>query len=178
MFTKNWYKAISNIIRYGGGSSMQYKNTSNSYCNLNIVVADPLHIGREYDIASVPSLYRMKQGLSGSGGVIIGTGTTPPTLDDYYLSGDLITGYTYSAAVSNTYDGDRVTITALYTITNTSAADFTVGEIGLIANLYQYNDASGDKKALLERTVLDSPVTIPAGGVGQITYTITIEYPA
>ena len=29
----------------------------------------------------------------------------------------------------------------------------------------------------VERTVLETPVTIPAGGVGQVTYTIRMNYP-
>ena len=59
---------------------------------------------------------------------------------------------------------------AVLTITNNNATDITIGEVGIV---YQGSNTA----ALLERTVLDSPITIPAGGVSQITYTIRMNYP-
>ena len=74
-----------------------------------------------------------------------------------------------------TPDESGLTITALYTITNTGSSAFTIGELGLIAATY--TNVSTNSKCLVERTVLDTPVTIPAGGIGQVEYTITFNYP-
>lgn len=116
-------------------------------------------------------------------GVLFGTGNTVATSDDYKLSGDVITGLS-SANVTYTseavYDDNGVTLTTVYTISNTTGADLTIGEVGLVAN---FSTKVGQVYAakfytlLYERTALDSPVTIPADGVGQVTYTICMNYP-
>lgn len=126
-----------------------------------------------------PTLNLCQTSYTSLGGVVFGTGTTAPALDDYCLSGDLITTFAYTVA-SFTVDADDtgVTITALYTLTNTGDDAFTIGEVGLIASTYDNsNYKSANYKCLLERTVLDTPVTIAAGGVGQVTYTLKMNYP-
>lgn len=57
------------------------------------------------------------------------------------------------------------------TITNNNETDITIGEVGIV---YQ---TGSSYSVLFERTVLESPITIPAGGVGQVTYTIRMNYP-
>lgn len=96
--------------------------------------------------------------------VVFGTGTTPPGYTDYKLSGTIISGLTVSAAVTNAAQGTEMI--AEYTITNNSGADVIVGEIGLKFQWY-----------MIDRTVLEAPLTIPAGSIGQLTYTIRMDYP-
>ena len=96
--------------------------------------------------------------------VMFGTGITPPSYDDYRLSGTPISGLTVTASVTKEDFGTEMT--AVYTINNTSGADVTIGEIGLKWTLY-----------MLDRTVLETPLTIPAGSIGQLTYTIRMNYP-
>lgn len=106
--------------------------------------------------------------------VYFGTGTTPPTMEDYFLSGDVISGISYNSAQDYTVDSDgSVKRTVLYTVTNANETDITIGEIGYAGHL----NGSPGCYCMVERTVLDNPITIPAGGVGHITYTIRMNYP-
>ena len=174
MFTKNWYKALAGVFFY-----CYDKDTYIGVEGTNQYIRTPSSVTRlceNNDGSGYPSLHKMRTGLNGNGGVVIGTGTKAPAVDDYALDGDVITTYTYSVSLSKKYDGTGAEVTALYTITNTGSKAFTVGEIGLIAELGSYGNPTM-YKALLERTVLDSPITIDPGGVGQITYTLRMNYP-
>ena len=105
--------------------------------------------------------------------VVLGTGNEPPALSDYKLSGDIVTGFGSTVSFSGENAGDETYSqgTAVMTITNNNETDITIGEVGIV---YQ---TGSSYSVLFERTVLESPITIPAGGVGQVTYTIRMNYP-
>ena len=107
--------------------------------------------------------------------VFMGTGSEPPTADDYCLSGKVIKGFTSSKSVTVEEDDDGVAVTAVYTVTNTGSSDFTVSEVGTFGPTFDTSGYSQSQFIMLDRTVLDSPVTVPAGGIGQVTYTIKIK---
>lgn len=107
--------------------------------------------------------------------VMFGTGDTPPTINDYNLSGELITGLVATKVTTNYINSDSFSISTLYTLTNTGTEAVTIKEVGL-GQSFKYHGNS-DNSCLIERTVLDTPVTIPAGGIGQVEYTITLTYP-
>ena len=107
--------------------------------------------------------------------VMFGTGDTPPTINDYNLSGNIITGLVATKATTNLINSDSLSISTLYTLTNTGAEPVTIKEVGL-GQSFKYHGSS-ENSCLIDRTVLDTPVTIPAGGVGQVEYTITFNYP-
>lgn len=174
MFTKNWYTALI--------STMSYKELSYTNINGDTKATHPSYARYCIDFCNssgvyVPNLNTVLTTTDGKGGVIFGTGTTPPTIDDYYLSGNLITSFTALTSVNVLIDDDGCTFTTTYTLTNTSENDFTVGEIGIMCNPASTGSAAASK-ALYERTVLDTPITIPAGGIGVVTYTIRMNYPA
>ena len=180
MFTKNWYYGLRSILTTNTSpNTTLYPNLK----NLNGVLPSSVtsymqswvYITNNNTSSNIPSMYYIQTATDSGGGVILGTGTTTPTLDDYCLSGDMITTFTYSKNVTVISDESGVTITALYTITNTGSSAFTIGELGLIAATFSSTITSN--KCLVERTVLDTPVTIPAGGVGQVEYTITFNLP-
>ena len=109
-------------------------------------------------------------------GVSFGTGTTPATVSDYFLESILTKteiSVSSPSAVSfsqfDTYEEYSVT----FGVTNNTAEAITISEVGLTAVPYSYSTAS---YALVDRTVLDTPVTIPAGQSKQITYTIRFNY--
>lgn len=177
MFTKNWDKDIvAAVLSEPSAANLYAKNVNGELKKISY--ATMLEIGRAYDYPKCPSIYYLRDSYEKGGGVVLGTGTTQPTYEDYKLSGNLVSGYNYTKTVTIANEENRASITAAYTITNTTSSPFTIGEIGLVADILTGGNNSSQYKCLLERTVLDSPVTIPAGGVGQITYTITIEYPA
>lgn len=170
MFTKNWYKAI-----FISQDLIPRKYTNHVGEEYDMSWSHIGQIGISSDSSFIPSIYKMRTSLDGGGGVIIGIGTAEPTIDDISLSGDMITTFSYTASVTKELNGDESIIQAVYTITNTGSEEFTIGEIGLTAG--PYGNTSWQFKALYERTVLESPVTIPAGGIGQVTYTIRMKYP-
>lgn len=121
-------------------------------------------------------------------GVAFGTGNAPVTIDDYKFSGETVTNFTVSSVYnhSSAIDGTETINTRTYTITNNNNFDITIGEVGFFAGTYiqtGWNSSSSSNVFhnpiyMLERTALENPITIPAnGGVGQITYTIKMEYP-
>ena len=119
--------------------------------------------------------------FSVSYGVCFGNGTAPESYNDYTMSGELMTSYTESQTITGSEDELGCTKTALYTITNSGSEPFTISEVGLIGYVYvrsaDYSSRYIYDNILLERTLLDVPITIEAGGVGQVTYTLRYEWP-
>lgn len=105
-------------------------------------------------------------------GTVFGNGTAEVTPDDYKLSGDIITGISATSYMSATVEGDVLKKEVVFTITNSNEYDITISECGYIAQMYATNNSYC---FLFDHTLLDEPVTIPAGGVGQVTYTITFN---
>jgi hypothetical protein len=114
-------------------------------------------------------------------GVVFGSGNTPATVNDYKLAGDTIMGCTCSYANKSTYNSDGSTSALIYdyTITNNNDAEITIGEIGIFFETYWKHSNTDNRHYfnMIERTALETPITIPAGGVGQVTYTIRMDYP-
>lgn len=105
-------------------------------------------------------------------GVVFGTGDTPATMDDIKLAGSLVTTFTSSYSQTAGVDDQGLYVRTLYTLTNTGSSAVTIKEIGMLAQ------AAGSVYVLVERTVLDKPVTIAGSkGVGQIEYIIHYDTP-
>ena len=114
-------------------------------------------------------------------GLCFGNGDSPESFDGYNMSGELFTNYSHSFKKDIIYDDDGVTQSYLFTLTNNGTEDFTIKEVGFFDYAYmKHKDYSRYYRYnfLVERTVLDSPITIPAnGGVGQVTLTFRANYP-
>ena len=110
---------------------------------------------------------------SNDSGVSFGIGTTPANATDYKLENSLPStqiSVSVPSAVSysrvDTYEEYSVT----FGVTNKTAEAITISEVGLTAA------PQSAYPVLVDRTVLDTPVTIPAGQSKQITYTIRFNY--
>jgi hypothetical protein len=120
---------------------------------------------------------------SSASGVRLGDGTVPPTPEDWNLSGSMITTFVMTSVVTGVIaDDGSCTKTATYTITNSGSTDIVISEIGYFGAIQtHYTNANYNQKStvlhLLDRTLLEEPVTIPPGGIGQVTYSITIGEP-
>lgn len=108
------------------------------------------------------------------GYILLGTGTTAPTADDYCLESQITENLSCdSVSVS------RTTTTKTYTATfsNSGTSDMTVTEIGYALRMCYYIRSSSNTYTydnfLMDRTVLDTPVTIPAGESRTVTYTLS-----
>lgn len=120
------------------------------------------------------AMQKMQMGYTSGYGVILGKGDAIEDYYDYKLSGGMITGYTYSMTISSGRDDKGNYVKGKYTITNNNSSAFTVKEVGLL----YYWSGSDSYQCLIDRTVLDTPITINSGGVGQLEYTIRVNNPA
>lgn len=160
MFTRNYYIALGGQTN---NASRPFVKTSGAVENLSsgsvLLYSAATKIGTSYTNSSA-DIY-----------VLFGDGTTPPTIDDYKLSGNIVKDFSASGSKQNAVlDNTGASMTFLYTITNTGKAEITISEVALCS-------CSSPRGILYERTLLDVPVVIPAGGVGQVTYTISMTFP-
>lgn len=172
MFTKNWYYAMAGIMANLAGASIK-KPVNVNGGQANVANTGNVSINLLGSSNYSPSMGKLATSFTtGAHGVAFGTGRTPPTTDDYTLSGDLVSGIVISAALSYEFQDDGMVYKSVYAITNNNANAITIGEVGLVTCTYAY-----DFPVLVERTVLETPVTIEPGGIGKVTYTIRMNYP-
>ena len=167
MLTRNWYRVASYLIV---GQDANYVPLCKNVKDTEVKMGTSYNL--PYWTLNNAAKYLRTSYASGTTayGLYFGTGNTPPSLDDYKLSGDIISGITVSYAVTSAgdnIDSDHAEITMTFTITNGNTQEITIREVALVT-------MAG---IMVERTVLDTPVTIPAGGIGQVTYTIRMNYP-
>jgi len=110
-------------------------------------------------------------------GVWIGSGNTPATENDYFLETPITSGCSGNITQDSIYDAETNTVKTrlVITITNNSSSDITINEICKTdifptATVKGANTNSGRKGVMIDRSVLESPVTIPAGTAGVIYY--------
>lgn len=128
----------------------------NSVCNICT--------GNEiYDSTSIPSSRFSFSGCE----IYLGTGNVTPTIGDYKLSGELITGLT-SQDQRTTANNNSITFSAI--ATNNTESPVTIKEIGLGG----YDTGSTACVVLLTRDVLPTPVTLNTGD--SKLFSITIDF--
>lgn len=128
-------------------------------------------LGRVCEICLDDSLYNATtipaSSFNFNGCVIcLGTGNVTPTIGDYKLSGELITGLT---SQSQTTSATNNSITFSATATNNTESPVTIKEIGLGG----YRSGIDGCVILLTRDVLATPVTLNTGD--SKTFSITID---
>lgn len=111
---------------------------------------------------------------NGYGGIAVGSGDTEATDNDYTLA-SLITALTGTITTTVIFDSDNNKYIRRFqlTLTNPTAADIVVKEIGRF-----WRNAAGTTRgstgsatqSMIDRTVLDAPVTVAAGGSAVINY--------
>ena len=99
-------------------------------------------------------------------GIILGTGTTPPTYSDYRME-NYNTGLTYSNSTAS-WSAPNVIITE--SATNNTDANIIVSELGVFG---LEDGRASNKKILLTRNVIE-PVTIKPGETK--TFTVKINF--
>lgn len=113
-------------------------------------------------------------------GIVVGSGDTPATENDYALANKISTGLTGTVTQSTAYDSEtgKTSAYSVLTLTNTTSSDIVVKEVGCYSNFGTATEMGGTistgggrrKCALIDRTVLDTPVTVPANGNSVIRY--------
>ena len=162
MLTKNFYSFIRAALS-ASGTTTKFTKTDGT--------TDSRSLTSAYCPFKVMSDWTSQSDRTG---VSFGTGTTPPTASDYALEsilGDTQISVAAPNAVSysqgDTYDSYFVA----FGVTNKTSEAITISEVGLTAS-----PVTNTVCVLVDRTVLDTPVTIPAGQSKQITYTIRFNY--
>ena len=117
-----------------------------------------------YDSTSIPASNVNFAGCE----IYLGTGNVTPTIDDYKLSGELVTGLT-SQEQSTTANNNSLTFSAI--ATNNTESPVTIKEIGLGGYFVGNNTPFA---VLLTRDVLATPVTLNVGD--SKTFSITIDF--
>lgn len=169
MFTKNFKNLmVLNLLNEtGNGTSFDIDTT-----------VDPTYYdieGTEFNksntvynssafVSALSDTLKTSSGTQNSSWLIIGTGTGTVSENDYCLFNQDSTCTCVSASSSTTSN-----LTKEYTATfqNNSESNVTITETGIVAYV-----TIGDNThtVLLDHTLLDTPVTIPAGETRTITY--------
>ena len=162
MLTKNFYSFMGSALQKTSATfTLQSGSTKAvSYDSLN-------------SAAPFEALKIWGDGQTNVKGVSFGIGTTPATTSDYCLEsilGSTQISVSVPSAVSYSRGDAFDEYSVSFGVTNKTAEAITISEVGLIAS------PSSTNYVLVDRTVLDAPVTIPAGQSKQITYTIRFNY--
>lgn len=157
-------KGMTGELKTTGGSV--YKPNSQNYmsspqilglgssCNICASSAN-------YDSTSIPTGNFSLQGCE----IYLGTGNVTPTIDDYKLSGELVT-VLKSQEQRTAANNNSITFSAI--ATNNTESPVTIKEIGLGGYFSAYSCVF-----LLTRDVLATPVTLNTGD--SKTFSITID---
>lgn len=109
--------------------------------------------------------------------IVFGDGTEAPTLDDYKLSGNRITNLSVQ---QTTYTWERlangVKATRSMFVNNSNTDAVTISEIVWYGYCNSQSSIGNGDTVVIDRTLLDSPVTIAAGATAQINYSIFFPY--
>lgn len=172
----------------GSGSTV----LSGSHCGCaelkDTAGATGYHVGnfeQGYYPVSVNSYLATGTGLTS--GIAVGSGTTPPTEDDYRIETPITSGLTFpnGVSVSNSplsfskevdANGNQ-TLNYYIILKNTSSESITISELAFTQNaklVSTRGTASNLRVAAicLDRTLLDTPVTIAPGELGSIRYSL------
>jgi len=126
-------------------------------------------------------------GSDDSYGIVVGSGSTTLTLDQYTLATKISHG-TGSGQLSygiSTFDDLGLDMTVsppvyrfrlLRTFTNNTSAPININEVGIIGRSYwKFTSVAQDIKYMISRDVLPTTYTVPAGGTATVAITIEVE---
>lgn len=187
LFSTTYSNAIGSAVGEGGGYTLKVTDGSartdgqaektkiGPSCGL------ALGYGRYFQSSNItttmiPSMGQVSttaQGISTQTTLVVGSGTTPVTDDDYKLDIPITTLTAVSATTSCKTDDtgntlSPTTFTVSTTYRNDTEAPVTVKEIGIMIPVgYKYSGAGTNRNALssclIYREVLETPVTIESG---------------
>lgn len=158
---------MTNEIKTTGGTVYQPSSKGYIYFPQTVGLSHTCNIctsGTNYDSTSMITSNFNFTGCE----IYLGTGNVTPTIDDYKLSGELVTGLT-SQEQSTTANNNSITFSAI--ATNNTKSPVTIKEIGLGGCV-----STGNKPfvVLLTRDVLATPVTLNVGDSKR--FSITIDF--
>ena len=172
MLTNNFYKAVAGALCDNTERNMHEMVRTNGTVTKDLSTSavhaemNPFCYSTNVYSANTSQLL----GTNG-GGIIIGTGTTPPTVNDYKLENQITSGFGSTTSFPNSYSAvyNAKGIVSCCTITNSSQTDnLVINEIGYIKG------RAGYWNILYDRIVLDTPITIAPGATKTIEYRLNM----
>lgn len=167
MFTNNYYVLFKSCV---GGVAITQGATATDGTKQDVAISNnqgALFFPMNITTTSSSYVSRSKT----SSGWAFGTGQTPPTLDDYWLSGTQITTLEIRSVIAE-YTDKACEVKKTYTLQNTGTETVTIREMAAIASGYKsYNSTF---PTMINRIVLDTPLTLAPDEQGVITYTFTL----
>lgn len=168
-----WYKNVIKTILAAAGSTYSWNIPIRAVNNTVYYVAS----GSGFNMGSPTSL----QLSATTWGISVGTSDTPATDTDYNLVSTITSGL--SGVITNIHDLDsneRPYVTFNIVLSNTTNSDIIVKEIGYKQNIQAGTTAgatsASNRTTLIDRTVLSTPLTVPARGNAAIQYTLKTDY--
>ena len=164
MLTKN-AKILQSLLFLSPGSSF-----SIGFLEGNDTQGNVKFIGSRL---SYPSSYSLSQSIK------LGSGTTPETENDYQIETPL-TGVSMSTPSYTTFfdENENPTLAFDFTVTNNEATEKVLSEIALYGGLFGSNTKGANANTtytfMIDRTVLSTPITIPANGYAAVRYSIKL----
>lgn len=157
------------LVNPGGGTFSAYTSRA-CYGDLG----GWMGYGRCCDIATVKNT-ETNGFLEINPGVYFGTGSTPAKKTDYTLESPITSGLSIvsPSVVKEIKSGDVYTFSSIFHVKNTTESELNIWEIGIFTPIERYTNEY--YLALMERTVLSEPITIPPGEWKCVTYKITFN---
>lgn len=190
MLTQNYYNLIANMIGSAGteyGTSTIGADAKNPGLIWIDVFGVPYDQGYTFGYRfpyTVDASPRLNVTDRNNAGIIVGTDGTAPTIRDIRLGSMITSGVSMSLA-STKHGCDTPGIPYVeykISVTNTGNDPITIREIGYRQSINYENSSSSysySRLVLLDRTVLEEPLTIQAGDSGIIDYklqTLPVEH--
>lgn len=180
MVTKNFKTIIASILQRSQSSG----SSSPGLLPIKDVSGNTRYLS-DYYYSNFPSAINTNYTNSTTSiGVAFGTGTTNPTEDDYNLVATITSGLSASSpSISHGLDASGNPYMNMdFTVTNNGSNSITITEAGYKQNVYCASSQGGTSSStyvcLLDRTLLDEPVTIAAGSYAVIRYTLKTILPS
>ena len=193
MLTK-WGKKVVACAKNNGATqyyipTVGLANTSVAYIEAKNAGGTTVYINPYFQATPVYTAITAALVASGSGasyGVAFGSSNTAATENDYTL-GSQVTGITVSTtpSVETVFDSVNYRYIAKldYVVQNNTGSDVTIKEIGFFIRFLSATTRGGTPSStsanrtsiMMDRTVLDSPVTIPSGTAGVVRYAFAYE---
>lgn len=174
MITK-WYK---NLLMWALQSGI-----NKGYTPVKDVAGNTKYLGGYFNgFPNTPSKTVQISNLNNAG-IYVGTGQTPATEEDYSLENKIVSGLTPGTPTTRggVDENGNPYIEYTFMLSNTTANDIIIREIGYYQNASLASTIGGSsstERILIDRTVLPTPVTVPANGEAVLRYTLKTVLPS
>lgn len=189
MWLRNWYSILNAIFLSRTDDNIPAENPSDSPA-----IACRLTGGSWYKISNqlsrdgamsasdlIPGKFELRLGAEQHAAqayfytLLFGTGTTPPTINDYRIETPITTGLSMASGTTTLVNktalsNGRYSYKTRAAVNNTSNANITISEIALNAPLEVIRGTTSGATACVYRDVLLSPITLEPGD------TVLIEF--